>query len=222
MPDTSSVTASSSELVSLLDVLKWPLLVIFFLVIFRKPIIAFINRLTKIGRGNLSLVADGDTHQQKGNPEKPQASVSLVDKGLGLFQSETIGYFHQLVMKETDLSNIAEESSQVERLSNYATILYIYKYFDSIYYVIYGSQLQILQQLNTFAVETRETLKRFYDAAVTQNPAIYANYTYESYLAYLLSYQLILDAGTQIRITYFGADFLKYIVATNKTMNRIG
>jgi hypothetical protein len=219
IPDTlavSNIATNHIDLLNLLNVLKWPVVVIIIALIFRKTMINFINRISKIGHGKTSVEA----LQQPSGEKQEQVQISLVDRALGLFRPETTALVRSAVLQESDLSKISGDKERIEHLIKYSSAIYIIKHFDQIYYSIYGSQLMILQQLNTDAVEDNSSLKRYYDYAAGQNPTLFAEYSYEDYLAYLISFNLIIKEGNQIKITILGVDFLKYLSETSKSFTK--
>ena len=88
--------------------------------------------------------------------------------------------------------------------------------------MIYGSQIRLLQKLN-YSSENKENVKYFYDNAATYFPAAYENYTYENYLDFLVSCDLIIyNRETNIiSITEVGKDFLRYLVESNSNIDKL-
>ena len=216
--NTSSQLSSTSlaDIIPIIDVLKWPILVLIVVLLIKKPIVDLINRITKIGHGGTSLEAE----QQKSAGKQEKRQVSNVDRALGLFRPETVEFFRTAVLQETNLDNIPTDKEKTELLLNYSIAIYIIKHYEMIYNAIYGSQLMILQQLNTFAFENNETLKRYYNYAVEQSPKFYDNYPYEDYIEFLYSFNLIVEEEDRVKITILGVDFLKYITETGKSLNK--
>lgn len=219
MKDTTStlkVTEISFDIIHLLDVLKWPLLILIIILIFRKEIINLINRLTKLKYGGTSVEAQ----QQLVNENQENKKKSTVDKVLGLYKEETTNFFQDFVKQDTDIEKLGTEKEKVQRLINYSITLYIEKEFEKLYNLIFGSQIMILQQLNTGSKEDLTSLISYYNLAVEQNPKFFGTYSYENYMGFLISYQLISKEGEQIKITFLGIDFLKYMTETGKNFNK--
>lgn len=206
-----------TEVIQLIDVLKWPILLLIIVLLIKRPIIDLINRITKIGHGGTSLEAE----QQKAAEKQEKRQISNVDRALGLFRPETVDFFKTAVLQETNLDSFRTDKEKTELLINYSIALYIIKHYEMIYNSIFGSQLMILQQLNTFAYEDNETLKRYYDYAVKSNPKFYDNYSFEEYIEFLYSFNLIMEEDSRLRITILGIDFLKYITETGKSLSKL-
>ena len=209
-------TTNFTDIMQIIEVLKWPILVLIIVLLIKKPIVDLINRITKIGHGGTSLEAV----QQKSAEIQEKRQVSNVDKALGLFREETVAFFKSAVLQETNLDEIKTDKEKIDHLVNYSIALYIIKHYESIYNSIYGSQLMILQQLNTFAYEDVETLKRYYEYAVGINPKLYESYPYEEYIKFLFSFNLIIEEESKVNITILGVDFLKFLTETGKSLNK--
>ena len=88
---------------------------------------------------------------------------------------------------------------------------------------MFGSQLKLLLHLNTVphTGETYEGLKVFYDEAVEQYGKLYDGYSYENYFEFLINKGLIVAKGDRYVITVGAQDFIKYIMETNKSYNKM-
>lgn len=200
-----------------LEIIKWPIVVIIVILVVKKPIIELINKIKKIGHGGTSLEIGAQNIIEKQEKNK----VSNVDRILGLFREETIEFFKEAVNNETDIENYKTEKEKIEHLKNYSIALYIIKHYEMIYNSIYGSQLLLLQQLNTSVNQNTEFVKKYYDFAKEDYPKFYKDYSYENYLSFLYSYNLIVDEGRFLKITILGLDFLKYLTENSKDFDKM-
>ena len=96
--------------------------------------------------------------------------------------------------------------------------------FERIYSIVWGSQLGALQFLNSAGVDGTETLslQAWYDQAAAQYVDTYTNYTFEQWLGFLQSQQLIVRANDQVGITLEGREFLKYVLHQGYRMYKPG
>lgn len=83
--------------------------------------------------------------------------------------------------------------------------------FDIVWYTVYRSQLEALQQLNARPLSTAQ-LKTFYDEAARQYPGMYPAYSFDSWLEYLRAWLMLVQQGDTFSITVRGKEFLKYLV----------
>jgi hypothetical protein len=113
------------------------------------------------------------------------------------------------VRKMIDSRPQAERDDFVVRFIANGIVSYLY---DTTWWTIYRSQILALQALNK-TVLRQEEIKKYYNAAAAQSPSVYANYSFEQWMAYMKGQTLILEQpGNTVGITVRGRDFLKYMV----------
>jgi len=206
----------NSEWVSLVDTLKWPVLALITVLIFRKPIVDLINRVTKVGYGSKSLEAK----QQSEVKENKSEEVSVIDRVVGLFRPETINMFKTAISQESEFKTLQTAEEKVERLTNYACVIYIMRHFDIIYNSIFGSQIRILEHVNSHSSQTKASVKFIYEHAKQNNPRFFETYSYDEYLAFLFNFNLLRKDDDILSVTILGVDFLKYLTEMNKDVNK--
>lgn len=203
--------------IELAETIKWPVLIIIGLLNFRKPIIDLINRITKVGYGSKSIEAK----QQVTAREKKSEEISHIDRVVGLFRPETIETFREEVSKETEVSTLKTSDEKIERLTNYGSLLYIMRHFDILYNNIFGSQIRILEYVNSHSEITRESVKFIYENTKKNHSKFFDNYSYDEYLDFLFTHTLIREDDGILNITILGIDFLKYLTESNKDVNKL-
>jgi len=213
---SENVNSNVDSIISIIDTLKWPILLLIIFLFLIKPIKNLINRMTKVGHGGTTLEAN----QQVATINQEIREVTNVERALGLFRTETIEGFKEAVEKEADIEKLTTQEQKIEQLTKYSITLYIIKHFEQLYFSIYGSQLHILQHLNTFPDETKDSLKRFYDYAVEKYPNFYENYSYDEYINFLFNLSLITEKNGTVGITIMGVDFLKYLTEVGRNFNK--
>lgn len=212
----------------LLGTIIWPTVCLFTLFIFRKSIIDLISRITGIGSDKVRVDLESRSGQKVDDKKNPIDSLSgkssneNIEKAIGLFSKSTVDLFSNAIKEETELESIETAEDREQTLFRYSQALYLLYHFNKIYSAIYGSQIRILQILNGSNLETKETVKFLYDFAKDRNPEYYMNYSYDQYLNFLESYDLIsLDTNRKISITLLGRDFLKFIIEMGLTTEKL-
>jgi hypothetical protein len=213
--------------VKILEVISWPLVVFIVFFILREPLKNFINNIKKIGYGNAGIET-GISNKQFDDEEKSPiellskgVSNKDIDKAINQFSSETMELFATSVKKETNLDSLRTPEERQEILFKYSQVIYLIMHFNKIYNSIYGSQLNLLHRLNSSMFENKDTLNGFYDYAKKSFPKFYEGYSYDNYLDYLFSFNLIvLENDNSIKITVLGRDFLKYIIETGLSIDK--
>lgn len=209
------------SIIEILDVTKWPILIIILSLIFIKPIKELIGRITNIGKKGIEARAKSQNTQDKLLSEEKNVEHTDSDKGdiniiaksaLSIFSKETIEKAHITINKESNIPETGDSDKKYKDLFTYTTAIYIILHFERVYSLIYGSQVRLLQHLNSSFTETRESIKFYYDNAAKTYPDFYSKYNYESYMNFLFTQELIVADKENILITWLGRDFLKFIV----------
>lgn len=215
------------HLTSLLAVIAWPLIILIMFLLLKVPISEFIKNIKRIGYGDAAIETGSPTKQQDEDDTSAIGSLSKdtsnanVDKVSGMFSEETMEVFADFVKNETLLDSLTTAEEKQDVLFKYSKIIYLIMYFNRIYNDIFGSQLRLLQKLNSSANENLGTLRVYYDYAKSTFPSIYEDYSYESYMEYLLSFNLIVNENGAIKITWLGKDFLKYLIEIGRTFEKV-
>jgi hypothetical protein len=90
--------------------------------------------------------------------------------------------------------------------------------FERTYRLIYGSQLQALDFLNTSGVQDASWVSSiFFDTAKAIDETFYGDSTFEQWSAFLLNQSLIAQEGDSLGITVRGRDFLVWMVNAGLT-----
>jgi hypothetical protein len=83
--------------------------------------------------------------------------------------------------------------------------------FEYIWYNIFASQIDALQELNGGPLK-REDLFKHYIRAATSFAAFYSDYSFEQWIGYMRTQVLLREDGDQINITVKGRSFLKHLI----------
>ena len=208
-----------------LSSIAWPLTTIIIFLVLKNPITNFINNIKKFTYGGTGI--ETNSVKQKEEDEDYLAELlgdgqdaSNLDKVLAKFSDSALNAIDEIIENETQISSVEGLQNKYDRIYKYAKLLILVKTAEKIYSLIYGSQIRMLQRLNYSQVETKTELKVYYDNAVKNNPVGYKDYTYESYLNFLVQNALIYIENENVSITDAGRDFLRYIVEANLTVEK--
>jgi hypothetical protein len=199
---------------------SWPFWVavvaIAFLVLFRSPIIDFLRRVTGISREGITA----------GPPEQrtPTAvdSRTAADQLLSHLDNEYVRSRVEQIQTELDAAGIgADLREKVRVLERYTAAAVVIANFERINGLIYGSQLGILSYLNSRASATRDQIRPYYEEAAKQHPFLYAPYSFDDYMGFLIGQGLILQQGDSFLITVKGRAFLSYLVSAGLPLDRL-
>ena len=111
----------------------------------------------------------------------------------------------------------------IEVLIRYLANAQITLVFNEIDRQIWGSQVELLQYLNSSLECSAEELKIFYDLAIsrTTNREAFREYTFEQYLQFLTGHGLIIEDIGYYIISQLGRDFLIFLTAKGAPGKRL-
>lgn len=205
--------------------ISWPIVSIIIINYFRKPISRFLKKIRKVTYGEASI--ERQTKKQKDEKSKIDIltkgnDFTYIDETLNKFSEKSKEFALQIIENETKISEVEDFQQKAERILKYSQLLIIVKSAERIYQLIYGSQIRLLQKLN-YSSEKSKNIKYFYDNAVNYFPETYQNYSFDNYLDFLVNQGLILyDREIDlISITEVGTDFLRYLVESNSSLDKL-
>lgn len=213
----------------ILEILKWPFALVIIVALFRKQIINLIGGIKKVGYKNFefqsenmqkTIAGNGKLETELSGVESPDPLKKL-QKATNFFDESTIDYAKANVAKLIELNNITDPEKKVALLYEYSAFLLISNQFAAIDYAIYGSQIKLLQLVNTLQKYTLIDLQYLYNKAKEQYSPSLDNYSYEDYINWMKSVGLIeVDEGQSVTITIKGRDFLNFLVKTGRSFDR--
>lgn len=102
----------------------------------------------------------------------------------------------------------------VDLLVNHLALTQCAAAAERLYRLIFGSQIAILKCLNTRTDSPEAPIRAIYGEAKGRYPAFYESYSFEEYIQFLVSWELItVTADHKYKITETGREFLGYMVS---------
>ena len=197
----------------------WPIavviIVIVFLFLFKRQIGGFIARTKKVSRSGI----EAEGHSQA---SVTAARSSAAEKLLRESDSPLIAEQEKTLSTQFDELGLGTDEDRVRYLLRQCTLLKILREFESIYYLIYGSQIIALQHLNGRNNVTLDDLEPIYDFAAAAYPVMYENSSYERWFGFLTSCSLVLKERDNVGITVRGREFLRYLIAAGLDTQKMG
>jgi hypothetical protein len=93
--------------------------------------------------------------------------------------------------------------------------------FETINRLIWGSQLELLLHVNSLPIGAAvDELKPFYDKAAAAHQEGLKDYSFESYIGFLINSGLLLRSNGRVLITPFAKEFLSHLARTGATYPR--
>lgn len=172
-----------------------------------------VDRLRKFGSAEFD-----PSPQQQGSDEKPLLTANTPPAELPTPES-LAGRF------ETPIREWLQKIPPAEREDQLVRSLVGWQvgwHFETVNFSILGSQLAILQAVNTQSL-TLAQVRDFYDHAARAFPDYYRNYGFEPWLAWLTHFAKGVSVeGEVASITEDGRELLKYIIGRGYSLTRFG
>lgn len=188
---------------------------IIFLVMFRKEISDLILRVKSI---NSSGVTVGGSQKESSVERDPREEAELLIRQL---DNGLVRETEDFIKAEFAKKNLVGPEA-VPVLIKYFSVVYIEYLFLNVYRIIWGSQINLLDHLNTQDGQSREALRIFYDLGASQYPDVYKNYSYDQWLGFLKDQVLLREDNGMLRITVRGREFLLYLTRSGLSRNKSG
>ena len=188
---------------------------VIFLFMFRKQISDLFPRIKSINKDGVVL---GSNQKNSSVERDPREEAELLIRQL---DNELVRETEELI--KTELGNkklLGAEAVPV--LIKYFAVVYIEYGFLNVYRIIWGSQINLLDYLNTQDGQTSEVLRIFYNLGVSQYSDMYKSYSYEQWLGFLKDQLLLREDQGILRITVRGREFLLYMTRLGLNRNKPG
>lgn len=198
-----------------LEIFAWPIVLVIialvFLLIFRKEISGFINRIKSVGRDGVQT--ETELLPPKDDGKKP---TNLLDH-IEIEKSDLLLDMENRIYEDLKTRNL-ESSDSVKYLVRNLAVSYINLGHEQAYYAIYGSQIRLLKKLNEVAGtgQSRVFIDEYFKNLDKEFPGIFVNWTTDLYLQFLLNNLLITYQNGLYHITVKGKDFLVWMAKTSK------
>jgi hypothetical protein len=185
--------------------MAWPVVVLIIALVaifaFKQPITRFLDRAHKISAPGVQA----STHEQQIN----QQDTRSVEELLKAFDSPALRMREDAIRMDLDNRKITDSKAREQILIRHLASAFNSLDFENKYRAIWGSQLQVLGQLNSSTEPTsRELFKPVYEQAAGLNPEVFKNYSFDQWLDFLRQILLIVEKDGTLQISIEGREFL--------------
>ncbi len=193
-----------------LKIFAWPLAAIVIsvtgLLLFKLQLAALLARTKSFGKeGWLGIDVPSKSQANVEVPSEPQALALPSDSFL-------ITNLQTSITKDLKTRQIVEGPAREAYLIRLAAEAQLGMVFEILYSLVYGSQLAVLQMLNT-GPQSTANVHLFYAKATEVYPSLYQTYTFAEWLGWLQNVgHFVIREGDMVSIAAEGREFLKFVV----------
>lgn len=201
---------------------SWPFVVSVIFLCLRRPLISFLSRIQGIRFLNTEIVTQGnrvgdeglepDTGKLKKDGLSSKKDLPLFEIQEGVFKPVWL-YQEEVVKKDLENNPFEKEAFLIRELASCQIALN----YERIYKDVFKSQFDALQMLNNHTEGVLlEEIKKFYERAKSDYPVPYSNYSFENWLDFLTSCDLILLKDNKWYATEKSRAFISYIIGQQR------
>ncbi len=199
-----------------LKVLVWPLTLLVVVIILRKNLRGVLDRIRKISYKDVSAELGAQVRSQEKAMKQPRAETGLSSKQKKSLaaKADTVGSIKP-PRKATETKKVIAQAN--EEIAVRDTLLD----FERIYNVIFGSQIQLLLDLNAnkdgLPIENTDA---FFNKIMLKWRPNFTDWGFDKYMSYLLSTGLVEIYKNNAFITEKGQAFLNYLISQRYNLNK--
>ena len=212
-------------IIKLLDITIWPFFLITGLFLFKNSLRGLIDRIKKINYKDATILTKmidqkADAGKIEIDEEIKNTTNEKIENIKDFYSENTVKRFEKNLKDELGISKADNLNKVSSYLYNYSIIKNITSYFKNVYNKIYGSQIELLKKLDN-KKQPEDKIKKFYRKTKSEYADIYSNYSFDKYLNYLKSENLIKRKNDSFQITETGRDFIKFIKKKNLSVDKL-
>jgi len=197
----------------------WPLVslvfAVFFVLLFRKPLYGFIERIRSVSKDGLSTEAI-----PKAQIEEPKKKA--VEDLMRLGDSMLLKEVEAAIAADLERRGLDSVTDSTKALTHHLAATQIALEFEQVHSVIFGSQIFLLKKLNEYpgAGLDSEFVEQHFTHVHELFPENLGNWTIDQYLSFLFNRFLMRQDFGKYHITVRGTEFLIWMIRMGRSENR--
>ena len=197
--------------IELVKGVAWPIAALIVAFKFRPQIVSLLPRLRKASLSGLEL--DAESLQASKPPEISQPLPSLQISNPALQEQE-----NRIL---ADLSFV-EVDKKIPVLVRRLAVAQFASYFENTYGLIFGSQIEFLQKLQSTELMSKEVAMTIYTNTFLQRYQLSESnqYSFANWAGFITSRKLVDVVDSDFRITELGKEFLLYLQGQGHTIKK--
>jgi hypothetical protein len=201
---------------AIIKTLGWPhltfLFAVFFVLLFRKPLLGLISRITSIDKSGIKALQAPEAQREEQKKESVQQLLLAIGDSIVLRDIEG--------RIKTDLSErgLDTNGDTIKVLIKHLAATKILLEFEQIHNLIFGSQIFLLKKLNEVAGQGKpmEFVESHFEHMKGLFTELLGGWSLEQYLAFLSARSLITTHGNIFHITNLGVEYLTWMVRNGR------
>ncbi len=206
------------EIANILSKIGWPHIAlifgIIFIVMFKKPIANFLNRVDSVGKDGVKTNANPEAQNE--DPAKAN-----VEELLAIGNSEVIAEIESAIVAELTEKGLDITGDTNKVLIKHLATTQLLLEYEQIHNSIFGSQIRLLKVLNEVAGQGKhEDYLLGYFLGVQEHEGVLKEWNVNEYLHFLNERFLVTKIDAQYHISKKGVEYLIWITRVGKSEDR--
>jgi hypothetical protein len=204
----------------IIKALSWPhfvfIFALVFILVFRSQLAGLISRITSIDKTGVKTVPTPEAQREKKKSEAVQELLVSVGDSIVLRDVEG------RIKAELNNRGLETEDDTVKVLIKYLAAAQILLGFEQIHNLIFGSQIYLLKKLNEVVGQgqKKEYVLGYFENIKELFKEQLGNWSFEQYMAFLLSWSLVTVDKENYHITNLGVEYLTWMARNGHSENR--
>jgi hypothetical protein len=202
-----------------MEMLIWPgvvlLLIVVFLIAFRRQIGEKIGRVAQLGRSGVTFTS---------SDEKKAIQVSARDVSdlFGSNDSRLLIEVEKYIKNDLANQTFPSEQEKIDYLIRHLALSRLYQEFEQCYARVFGSQIFLLKRLNEVLGIGRDVafIKDHFEQAQKIFAPAFDDWSSDTYMRYLFDNSLVTQRDNAIHITIKGIGFLVWLTKAGRNESK--
>jgi len=203
----------------IINALDWPHLVflfaMLFILLFRKPLLGLISRITSIDKSGIKALQAPEAQREEQKKEAVQQLLLAIGDSIVLRDIES------RIKVDLTKRGLETDGDTNKVLIKYLAASNILLEFEQIHNLIFGSQIFLLKKLNEVGGQGKpaEFVASHFEHVRGLFSEQLGSWSLEQYLSFLLGRSLITTKGNIFHITNLGVEYLIWMIRNGKGEN---
>ncbi len=208
----------------LLDAIAWPILAVVALRLFRPQLASLLTRIRKGGGAEFYPLQQSTESSPGILPTTDLPTTSETTTNPPFPRTPAIRKVEDLIRSFHPFASATAPADRENILITLSARAILIALFEQVEASIWESQIALLTHLNSnIGGVTRKDLQHdFYEPATNRYPEIFASYSYDSYLQFLVNTGLVMDSEGMVSITDQGREYLVWRAESRKAPKMFG
>lgn len=192
---------------------------------FKAPFTRLLDRMKGGTAGRLSFDASGASTvavqaQEGATPEPTPSPAALPRSRTEPSPNLVLAPWETAMLDAVRRDHPNDNDLQARWLARMYAVVSVERNHERAYRLILGSQLSLLQELNSRGVVPGAVARDNYNSVSQRFPEIYSNFSFENWIGFLTGTGFVQDQGETIGITPLAREFLVYLTANGIPLSK--